>query len=109
MRGQFRYAVDGLGSAVAQLETLGHMPIIMNKPDFNEQDVRRAIDLMKAAGWIEKHDDVPPFTGLKMTPEGQKKAQILLNGFRELGCPPDRDLRSVLGVISWYLNNDDMN
>lgn len=81
----------------------------MNAPDFNQQDIDRALGLMEAAGWIDKHDNEPPFIGLQMTPEGQKKAEIFIGIFRELECSSDRDLWSVLGVISWYLNRDDMN
>ena len=97
-------------SAVAQLFSLGHItPIIMSEPEFSEKDVKRGIDLMEKAGWILKRDDVPPFVGLQMTIDGKTKAEAFFEIFRELGCRSDRDLRSVLGVIRWYLNTDEMN
>ena len=79
------------------------------KPDFGDADLKRAVDLMEAAGWIAKRDKDNLFFGLQMTPEGQTKASVFLKICRELDCRCDRDVRVVLGVIDWYLNRNEMN
>ena len=81
----------------------------MIDPAFTGEDIKRAMDLLDEAGWISTRDTTPPYVALKLTPEGQNQAQTLLKIVRELRCSSDRDLRVVLGLLSWYLNNDDMN
>ena len=80
----------------------------MSIPPSGEGQFGRAIDLMEAAGWIAKRGSDDLLVGIKMTAEGQKRAQIFLMLFKELKCDP-RDLPEILGVISWYLNNAPLN
>ena len=76
----------------------------MSIPSSAEGQFGRALDLLEAAGWIgpRKSDDL--LVGIKMTAEGQRRAQIFLMLFKELKCDP-RDLPEILGVISWYLDS----
>jgi hypothetical protein len=80
-----------------------------NPPNWDTSGIKRAIELMKAAGWVERADLDSIFTGLKLTPEGNQKAFTFFEIFKELGCRSPEDLSNVLGLISWYLNTDEMN
>jgi hypothetical protein len=80
----------------------------MSVPSSAEGEFGRAIDLMEAAGWIDRRSSDDLLIGIKMTPDGQKRAQIFLMLFKELKCDP-RDLPQVLGFLTWYLNNESLN
>lgn len=80
-----------------------------SQPDGDIAGLRRALDLMDRAGWIAQRDLDAVFIGMKMTPQGQQKAEAFFKIFRELECRSPADLENVLGLISWYLNRDDTN
>ena len=69
----------------------------------------RAVDLMDKTGWITQKNTGPLLTGIALTEYGQRQAEAFLRILRELECRSPDDLESVLGVLSWYLNRDEMN
>ena len=78
-----------------------------DKP-FGPDDVTRAIELMRNAGWLASVDVGGDFTGLRLTKAGQQQAATLYWCYKELRCESARDLQLVLGAIEWYFDRDDI-
>ena len=71
------------------------------------EEITRAVQLMRNAGWVNSADIGQDFSGLKLTKDGQPEALLLHQIYRKLQCRSARDIYSVLIVLHWYLFKED--